>query len=54
MQNTKNYMPLLPGFYLPRRGRKPRSAQQKFAEKMALLKQKSFKQMGELFVDFIP
>ena len=54
MQNTKNYMPLLPGFYLPRRGRKPRSAQQKFADKMALLKQKSFKQMGELFVDFIP
>jgi hypothetical protein len=54
MQNTKNSTPMLPGFYQPRRGRKPRSVQQRFAEKMALLKQKSFKQMGELFVDFIP
>jgi hypothetical protein len=45
---------MLPGFHLPCRGRKPRSAQQKFANKMALLKQKSFKQMGELFEDFIP
>ena len=45
---------MLPGFHLPCRGRKPRSAQQRFANKMALLKQKSFKQMGELFEDFIP
>jgi hypothetical protein len=45
---------MLPGFHLPCRGRKPRSAQQKFANKIALLKQKSFKQMGELFEDFIP
>jgi hypothetical protein len=34
--------------------RKPRSVHQKFAEKMALLKQKSFKQIGELFEEFIP
>jgi len=34
--------------------RKPRSAQQKLAEKMALLKQKSFKQIGEVFEKFIP
>ena len=34
--------------------RKPRSAQQKLAEKIALLKQKSFKQIGEVFEKFIP
>ena len=34
--------------------RKPRSAQQKLAEKMALLKQKSFRQIGEVFEKFIP
>jgi hypothetical protein len=34
--------------------RKPRSAQQSLAEKMALLKQKSFKQIGEVFEKFIP
>jgi len=34
--------------------RKPRSAQQKLAEKMTLLKQKSFKQIGEVFEKFIP
>lgn len=45
---------MLPGFYLPPRGRKPRSAQQKFAKKMALLKQKSFNQMGEIFENSIP
>ena len=47
-------MPLLPGFHLRVMRRKPRSVQQKFAEKMALLKQKSFKQIGELFENFIP
>jgi hypothetical protein len=46
---------MLPGFHLQiLRRRKPRSAQQKLAEKMALLKQKSFKQIGELFEKFIP
>lgn len=34
--------------------RKPRSAQKKVAEKMAVLKQKSFKQIGEIFEKFIP
>ncbi len=45
---------MLPGFHLQIQRRKPRSAQQIFAEKMALLKQKSFKQIGELFENFIP
>jgi hypothetical protein len=34
--------------------RKPRSAQQKLAEEMTLLKQKSFKQVGAVFEKFIP
>ena len=34
--------------------RKPRSEQQKLAEEMTLLKQKSFKQIGEVFEKFIP
>jgi Transposase DDE domain len=34
--------------------RKPRSVQQKFAEEMTLLKQKSFKQVGAVFEKFIP
>ena len=45
---------MLPGFHLQILRRNPRSAQQKFAKKMALLKQKSFKQIGELFEKFIP
>ena len=45
---------MLPGFYLPRRGRKPRSAQQVFADKIASFKRKSFKQIGEIFGSFIP
>lgn len=47
-------LPILPGFHLRTRRRKPLSAQQKFAEKMALLKRKSCKQIGELFENFIP
>lgn len=39
---------------MPTLRRKPRSAQQKLAEKLALLKQKSFKQIGEVFEKFIP
>jgi hypothetical protein len=54
MKNIQNSMPMLPGFDLYRRGRKPRTPQQKFAEKIALLKQKSFKQIGEIFDQFIP
>lgn len=34
--------------------RKPRSAQEKLAEKMILLRQKSFRQIGEVFEKFIP
>ena len=34
--------------------KKPRSAQQKLADNMVLLKQKSFKQIGEVFEKFIP
>lgn len=45
---------MLPGFHLRSLRRKPRSAQQKLAEKIALLKQKSFKQIGEVFEKFIP
>lgn len=45
---------MLPGFHLQTLRRKPRSAQQKLAEKMALLRQKSFKQIGAVFEKFIP
>jgi hypothetical protein len=45
---------MFPGFHLQTLRRKPRSAQQKLAEKMALLQQKSFKQIGEVFEKFIP
>jgi hypothetical protein len=50
----KNTTPMFPGFHLQTLRRKPRSAQQKLAENMALLKQKSFKQVGEVFEKFIP
>ncbi len=45
---------MLPGFHMPLRGRKPRSAQQVFADKIVSLKRKSFKQIGEIFDRFIP
>ena len=45
---------MLPGFYMSLRGRKPRSAQQVFADRIASFKQKSFKQIGEIFGQFIP
>ena len=47
-------MPMLPGFFLRSLRRKPHSVQQILAEKIALLKQKSFKQIGEVFGKFIP
>jgi len=54
MKNTTYTTPLFPGFHLQILRRKPRSAQQKLAEKTALLQQKSFKQIGEVFEKFIP
>ena len=54
MQKLTNPTQILPGFYLPRLGRKPRSAQQVFADKIASLKRRSFKQIGEIFDQFIP
>lgn len=54
MKNTAYFTPLFPGFHRQIRRRKPRVAQQKLAEKLALLQQKSFKQIGEVFGKFIP
>src|SRR5574341_884463 len=54
MKKTTYTTPLLPGFHLQILRRKPRSARQKLAEKLALLQQKSFKQIGEVFEKFIP
>jgi len=54
MRNIRNAMPMLPGFHLRPMRRKYRSAQQKLAGEIALLKQKSFKQIGEIFENFIP
>ncbi|GBE08782.1 hypothetical protein BMS3Bbin11_00924 [bacterium BMS3Bbin11] len=51
MKNTTLY---LPRFHLATLRRKPRSAQQKMADKIAELKQKSFSQLGEYFGQFIP
>lgn len=45
---------MLPGFYRRPRRRNPLSLQQILAEKIALLRQKSFKQIGEIFGQFIP
>jgi len=50
----KNTTPMFPGFHLQTLRRKPQSVQQKLAKKMLLLKQKSFKQIGEFFENFIP
>lgn len=50
----RNLQPMFPGFHLQTLRRKPRSPQQKFAERLALLQQKSFKQIGEVFEKFIP
>jgi hypothetical protein len=54
MKKSTNFAPMFPGFYMPLRGRKPRSAQQVFADKIASFKRKSFKQIGEIFGRFIP
>jgi hypothetical protein len=50
----KNTTPMFPEFHLQTLRRKPQSAQQKLAKEMALLRQKSFKQIGEFFENFIP
>lgn len=54
MKNTTYTTPLLPGFNLRILRQKPRSEQQKLVERLALLRQKSFKQIGEVFEKFIP
>ena len=46
--------PLLPGLHLQTLRRRPRSTQQKLACELAVLKQKSFAQLGEAFSGFIP
>jgi hypothetical protein len=50
----KNTTPIFPGFHMQTLRRKPRTARQKLAEEMTLLKQKSFKQIGAVFEKFIP
>jgi hypothetical protein len=51
MQNTT---PFFPGFHLQTLRRKPRSVQQKWADEVKKLKQKTFSQLGECFGKFIP
>jgi hypothetical protein len=50
----KNFTPMLPGFHPQTLRKKPRSLQQKLTDQLTQLKQKSFKQIGELFEKFIP
>src|SRR5271169_2217760 len=50
----KNTSPIFPGFHMQTLRRKPRSRQQRLADRIAQLKQKSFKQIGEVFEKFIP
>ncbi|MDY0270862.1 hypothetical protein [Trichloromonas sp.] len=50
----KNSTPIFPGFHLQTLRRKPRTPQQKLAAELAALKEKSFKQVGEIFERFIP
>src|ERR1035437_2250442 len=50
----RNTTPMFPGFHMQTLRRRPRTAQQILAEKTALLKQKSFNQIGEVFEKFIP
>ncbi len=49
----KSHTLFLP-FNLPLLRRSPRSTQQKMAEEMRILKEKSFSQLGEFFAKFIP
>lgn len=50
----KNMTLYLPGFHLATLRRKPRSAQQIMAKKLADIRQKTFSQLGECFGQFIP
>lgn len=54
MKKHTQIMPMLPGFYLPKRGRKSRTPQQAFAARLASIKEKTFKQIGEIFSPFVP
>jgi len=47
MKNLTNPAPMLPGFYLPLRGRKPRSAQQVFADKIAFSNENRLRKTGD-------
>lgn len=51
MQKTT---PIFPDFHLKTLRRKPRSTQQKLAEEIRLLKEKTFSQLGEAFARVIP
>ena len=46
--------PIFPGFHLQTLRRRPRSTQQKLADELRTLKQKSFTQLGEAFGESIP
>lgn len=54
MKKHTKIMPMLPGFYAPKRGRKSRTPQQVFAARLASIKEKTFKQIGEIFSPFLP
>lgn len=54
MKKHTKILPMLPGFYLPKRGRKSRTSQQVFAARLASIKDKTFKQVGEIFSPFVP
>ncbi len=54
MRNKTYTTPLLPGILLKTLRRKPRSEKQKFIDNIAILRKKSFKQIGEVFEKFIP
>jgi len=54
MKNLTKPNSMLPGFYLPRRGRRPHSVQKVFADKITSLRQKSFQQIGQIFGRFVP
>ena len=50
----KNMTLYLPGFHLSTLRRRPRSAQQILAHKLADLKKKTFSQLSECFAQYIP
>ena len=54
MEKSHLAKPTLPGFYLPRRGRRPHSPQKVLADKINSIKQKSLKQIGEIFNGYFP